>query len=231
MGTHGDFIRPKAAFMNPEFTLSLPAWQTFSGLTDMCAHIMERYFSASEDVPVTDEISLGILRAIRENALILLDNPDDSDARANIMWASTLAHNGLCGRGRVVDWASHGLEHALSAVKTDVTHGAGLAVIFPAWMRYVYRERPERFVQFGKGLFGLEPTGDTDADALAAIDALQAFFTGLGMPATLDEFGFTADDVDAIMDSLHRSKGDAFGSFKRLSMDDARAIYLSAFAK
>lgn len=231
VGTHGDFIRPKAAFMNPELTLSLPAWQTFSGIADMCAHIMERYFSASEDVPVTDEISLGLLRSIRSEALVLLDDPDDYDARANIMWASTLAHNGLCGRGRVEDWASHGLQHALSAVKTEVTHGAGLAVIFPAWMRHVYLERPERFVQFGKGLFGLEPTGDDKADALAAIDALQAFFTSLGMPATLDEFGFVRADVDAIVDSLHRSKGDAFGSFKRLTMDDARAIYLSAFAE
>ena len=228
-GLHSDLVRPRVAFMDPELTLTLPAWQTFSGITDMCAHIMERFFSASEDVPVTDEIALGLLRSIRACALRLLRDPSDYDARANIMWASTLAHNGLAGRGREEDWASHALEHELSALHTDVTHGAGLAVMFPAWMRYVCDARPERFVRFGRELFGIVPTGDDLADAQAAIDRLQEFFVSMGMPRTLADLGFVPDDVERMLPTLRQNKGDAFGSFKKLSIDDSRQIYLSAF--
>ncbi|MEE1274059.1 MAG: iron-containing alcohol dehydrogenase [Olegusella sp.] len=228
-GLHSDLVRPRVAFMDPELTLTLPAWQTFSGITDMCAHIMERFFSASEDVPVTDEIALGLLRSIRACALRLLRDPSDYDARANIMWASTLAHNGLAGRGREEDWASHALEHELSALHTDVTHGAGLAVMFPAWMRYVCDARPERFVRFGRELFGIVPTGDDLADAHAAIDRLQEFFVSMGMPRTLADLGFVPEDVEKMLPTLRQNKGEAFGSFKKLSIDDARQIYLSAF--
>ena len=224
-----DLIRARVAFMDPELTMSLPAWQTFAGVTDMCAHIMERFFSASEDVVSTDSIALALLRSVRAEALKLLRDPNDYDARANVMWLGTLAHNGLAGNGREEDWASHGLEHELSAVDAKVTHGAGLAVIFPAWMRYVCAERPERFVQFGREVFGLVATGDALADAHNAIDALQEFFVSLGMPRYLDEFGFTRTDVDKFLVGLHENKGDAFGSFKSLTMDDARAIYESAF--
>ena len=229
-GLHSDLVRPRVAFMNPELTMTLPAWQTFSGITDMCAHIMERFFSASEDVPVTDEIALALLRSIRSSALRLLRDPQDYDARANIMWASTLAHNGLAGRGREEDWASHALEHELSALHTDVTHGAGLAVVFPAWMRYVCDARPRRFVRFGHEVFGLVPTGDDLLDAHAAIDRLQEFFVSLGMPSTLDELGFVRADVEKMLPTLRQNKGEAFGSFKRLTIDDARQIYLTMFA-
>ncbi|MBE6479014.1 MAG: iron-containing alcohol dehydrogenase [Olsenella sp.] len=229
-GLHSDLVRPRVAFMDPELTMTLPAWQTFSGITDMCAHIMERFFSASEDVPVTDEIALALLRSIRSCALRLVGDPMDYEARANIMWASTLAHNGLAGRGRVEDWASHALEHELSALHTDVTHGAGLAVVFPAWMRYVCDARPERFARFGREVFGLVPTGDALVDARLAIDALQDFFTSLGMPRTLDDLGFAKDEVESLLVTLRQNKGEAFGSFKRLTIDDARKIYLSMFA-
>lgn len=226
---HGDFIRCKAAFMDPELTLSLPAWQTFAGITDMCVHIFERFFSQTGDVPVSDGIALSLLRSIRSAALVLLRDPSNYDARATIMWASTLAHNGICGVGRVEDWASHGMEHELSAAKPEVTHGAGLAVIVPAWMRFVYHENPQRFAQLGREVFGLGPTGSVEADAQAAIDAVQHFFCAIGMPRYLDEFGFTRDDVDALLPSLQLNKGATFGSFKRLSIEDARTIYLSAF--
>lgn len=227
---HGDFVRPRVAFMNPELTLSLPAWQTFSGITDMCAHIFERFFSATKDVPVSDGIALSLLRSIRSEANKLLANPADYDARASIMWASTLAHNGICAIGRSEDWASHGLEHELSAAKPTVTHGAGLAVIFPAWMRYVRKQNPARFALLGREVFGLAPTGDADADALAAIDQVQLFFTSLGMPRYLDEFGFTREDVDGLVESVAKTKGRRFGDFQKITPEDARAIYLSAFA-
>lgn len=224
-----DLIRARVAFMDPELTMSLPAWQTFAGVTDMCAHIMERFFSCSEDVISTDSIALALLRSVRAEALKLLRDPKDYDARANIMWLGTLAHNGLAGNGREEDWGSHGLEHELSAVDAKVTHGAGLAVIFPAWMRYVCGERPERFVQFGREVFGLIPTGDALEDARNAIDSLQEFFVSLGMPRYLDEFGFTRADIDKFLVGLRENQSETFGSFKRLTMDDARAIYESAF--
>lgn len=226
---HGDYIRCKAAFMNPSLTLSLPAWQTFAGITDMCVHIFERLFSQTGDVPVSDGISFSLLRSIRSAALVLLHDPSNYDARSTIMWASTLAHDGLCGVGRDEDWASHGMEHELSAAKPAVTHGAGLAVIVPAWMRYVYRERPERFAQLGREVFGISATGSTKEDALAAIDAVQDFFCTIGMPRYLNEFGFTRDDVDGLLPTLRMNKGDSFGSFKKISIEDARSIYLSAF--
>ncbi|MBP3884186.1 MAG: iron-containing alcohol dehydrogenase [Olsenella sp.] len=226
---HADFVRPRVAFMNPELTMSLPAWQTFSGICDMCAHIFERFFSASGDVPVTDGISLSVLRSIRTEAIRLRRDPSNYDARASIMWASTLAHNGLCGLGRTEDWASHALEHELSAAHPEITHGAGLAVVFPAWMRHVYEEKPNRFALLGKEMFGLVPTGNEKADALAAIDLVQDFFVSLGMPRYLDEFGLTPGDVDDLVESLVRTKGESFGNFKRLGAADARSIYLSAF--
>lgn len=228
-GIHGDLIRPRVAFMNPELTMSLPTWQTFSGVTDMCAHIFERFFSSTGDVPMTDNLALAALRTIRTEALHLVREPDSYDARATIMWASTLAHNGLFGVGRDEDWASHGLEHELSAAHPEITHGAGLAVMFPAWMRHVCHVNPARFVLLGREMFGLVPTGDDLADAMSAIDCVQEFFCALGMPRTLDEFGMDKSEVDGLVASIARNKGERFGSFMQLFGDDVRQIYLSAF--
>lgn len=228
---HADTIRPKVAFMNPELTMSLPAWQTAAGITDMCAHILERYFSDSGEVPVTDGIALSLLSSARCEALRLMRDPNDYEARANVMWIGTLAHCGLAGIGRHEDWASHGLEHELSALKPGVTHGAGLAVMFPAWMRHVYKANPRRFVRYGATVFGMVPTGDDELDALSAIDLTQDFFVSLGMPRYLDDLGFTPDDVEGMLPTLIINKGEPFGSFMRLTRDDAREIYLSAFRK
>ena len=178
----------------------------------------------------------------------VMENPEDYDARAEIMWVGTLAHNGLAGCGlgipglRDGDWTCHGLEHELSALDTKITHGAGLAVIFPAWMRYVWREHPERFLEFGSQVFGIEPV-DPEVDELdvevtpeqaveyaveATIDELQEFFVSLGMPRTLSEFGVTADDIEKMMPGLKINRGESFGSFMKLTLDDAREIYRSA---
>ena len=228
-GLHSDLVRCRAAFMNPELTLSLPAWQTFAGITDMMVHIIERLFSTTGDVPVTDGIAFSLLRSIHSAALTLLRDPNTYDARATVMWASTLAHNGLCGIGRTEDWSSHALEHELSAARPDVTHGAGLAVIVPAWLRHTYHMNPARVARLGREVFGVTETGSTAADALTAIDALQNFFCTMGMPRYLDEFGFTPADIDRFLTTLYQNKGDRFGSFKTLDADDARAIYLAAF--
>ncbi|MCH3968771.1 MAG: iron-containing alcohol dehydrogenase [Atopobiaceae bacterium] len=226
---HGDLIRPKVAFLDPELTLELPPYQTAAGITDICAHIFERFFSATGEVATTDGISLSLLRSVRAAAFRVMRDPHDYDARAQVMWAGTLAHDGLCSAGRAQDWASHGLEHELSAMRPEVTHGAGLAVIFPAWMRYCASEHPERLCELGREVFGLVPTGDAAADAASAIDATQDFFCSLGMPRYLDDLGFVPDDVERFLPGLAINKGTEFGSFRRLGAEDARRIYLSAF--
>ncbi|MGN0073474.1 MAG: iron-containing alcohol dehydrogenase [Coriobacteriales bacterium] len=253
-GMNSDAIRPAFAFMDPELTFSLPAYQTAAGATDMIAHICERWFSGVGAVPVTDNIAAGIIRAVMDAALILKNEPQDYDARATLMWASTLAHDGLCGAGRNLvyggragGWESHALEHELSAFDTSITHGAGLAVVMPAWMRYVWREDPQRFLDFGRLVFGIEPVTQEEhissiaafaapldpnrpvEDAVTAtIDALQDFFKEIGMPSTLGELGIREEDVDKLLPTLQQNKGEVFGAFKKLTMEDARKIYLSA---
>lgn len=237
-GLGNELFRPVISIMDPELTFTLPQYQTAAGVTDMIAHICERYFSGAPAVPVTDNIATGLIRAIMQAAQIVKDDPSNFDARANIMWAGTLAHNDLagCGRakgGRVGGWESHALEHALSAVNPKVAHGAGLAVIMPAWMRYVWREDQSRFASFAHEVFGIDPKDDSDAAieevALTAIDRLQDFFKSLGMPSTLGELGFTEAEVDKLVEIVIAAKGNPFGVFKPLSAEDAKAIYLSAF--
>ena len=250
-GLNTDLNRPVLAIMDPELTFTLPPYQTAAGVTDMIAHIMERFFSGQPAVDVTDNIACGMIRAVMGAAPRVMEDPKDYDARANIMWVGTLAHNGLAGLGLGVpggrdgDWTCHGLEHELSAFDPKITHGAGLAVIFPAWMRYVWREHPERFLAFGEQVFGIEPVDPADDDLSdideeitperavedaveATIDELQDFFVSLGMPRTLSEFGMTEDDIEKLMPGLSINRGELFGSFKKLTLDDARAIYRSA---
>lgn len=240
-GVNGDIFRPAVSVLDPELTFTLPPYQTAAGITDMIAHICERYFSGVGPVPVSDNICTGLIRAVMPAGTRAIEEPADYDARATIMWTSTLAHSDIAGCGRSLSpaaraggWESHGLEHEISAHNPAVTHGAGLAVIMPAWMRYVWREDPARFLSFAKDVFDIEPVDDTEeavADAVeATIDELQDYFASLGMPKTLDAFGAVPADVDAWIGTLEQNKGAEFGAFRRLTMDDARAIYLSAFA-
>lgn len=242
VGVNSDLFRPAVAVMDPELTFTLPAYQTAAGATDMIAHICERYFSGVGAVPVTDNIACGLIRAIMEAAERVQADPRDYDARANLMWAGTLAHNDLagCGRslspaGRAGGWESHALEHAMSALDPRVTHGAGLAVVLPAWMRFVWREDAQRFLSFAAGVFDIEPVDESDeavADAVeATIDELQDFFKRQGMPTTMDELGFAPADVDRLAATVAAAKGSVFGAFRKLSTEDVKAIYRSAFAK
>ena len=198
-GYASNYQRPKLAFMNPELTFTLPPFQTAAGITDMYCHLLERFFDDVGPVPITDGMNLSVMRTIRAEAPRVLAEPDNYDARANIMWAGMLCHQGLLGMGRHEDWATHGLEHELSAYDTTVTHGAGLACLFPAWMEYVYDANPARFAQYGHEVFGLASTGDVESDALSAIDEM--------------------------IPTLRENKGEPFGSFKKLTMEDAAEIY------
>ena len=217
--------RPKLAFMNPELTFTLPPFQTAAGLTDMFCHLLERFFDDVGAVPVTDNLCLSLMKTVRAEAPRVMVDPENYDARANVLWAGMLCHQGLAGVGRHEDWATHGLEHELSALYPEITHGAGLAVMFPAWMEFVYDANPARFAYNGREVFGLAPTGDVNADALSAIDETRSFFASLGMPITLAELDVEEDDIEKLIPTLKENKGEPFGSFKKLTMDDAREIY------
>ena len=229
-GYANDNHRPRYAFMNPELTFTLPPFQTAAGITDMFCHLLERFFDDVGAVPVTDNLNLSLMKTVRAEAPRVLVDPENYDARANIMWAGMLCHQGLAGVGRHEDWATHGLEHELSALDPSITHGAGLAVMFPAWMEYVCDANYARFAYYGREVFGLAPTGDLEADALSAIDETRMFFASLGMPTTLEELGVGEEDIERMIPTLRANKGEVFGSMKKLDMDDARAIYRLALA-
>lgn len=221
-------LRPVFAVMNPELTMTLPPYQTACGLADMLCHIQERYFSNTPGCEVTDSIAESIMRSIVELGPKVLEHPDSYDLRANVMWAGMLAHNGLCGVGKVEDWASHRLEHELSALY-DVAHGAGLAVIVPAWMAFVGRRNPSKVVSFAVRVMGVDPAGRTDAEVMAeGIERLRAFYSALGLPSGIRELTGREPDIDALVASLHSNMGDSLGGYVSLTMDDCRSIYTSA---
>ena len=216
-------LRPRFACLDPELTFTLPPYQTAAGIVDMMAHIFERYFSPSSDVQTTDRVAEGVLQAIIEEAPKVIARPDDYQARANIMWCGTLAHNGVCGCGRVEDWASHGLEHELSALY-GVTHGAGLAVVNPAWMTYMADRRPAKVAQMARRVFHISLADDREA-ALAGIAALKDFYRSIGMPVTLSELGIENPDFDLLVARVHENKGNPFGGYYKLGPADTAAIY------
>ena len=217
-------LRPKFAVMNPELTFTLPPYQTASGIADMMAHIMERYFTTTDEVETTDRVAEGVLKAIITEAPKVISEPENYNARANIMWAGTLAHNGVCGCGRREDWTSHGLEHELSAVY-GVTHGAGLVVVFPAWMTFMADHQPGKIAQFGHRVFDISPTGDDRADALEAVKRLKTFFSSIGLPVTLAGLGIENPDFPLLVKKFHEDKGLPFGPYFQLYPDDTEAVY------
>lgn len=216
-------LRPKFAIMNPELTFTLPAYQTASGIADMMAHIMERYFTRTQNVEITDRVSEGVLKAIIEEAPKVIAEPDNYQARANIMWSGTLAHNGICGTGRKEDWASHAIEHEISAMY-NVTHGAGLAVIFPAWMTYMAEHNPAKIAQFARRVFNVRDEKD-EAAAYEGIDCLKAFFGAIGLPVTFAQLGVSDPDIDEMVRRLHINKGEVIGGYMPLRAADTAEIY------
>lgn len=220
-----DVIRPKFAVLDPRLTCSLPAYQTASGAVDMMAHICERYFSNTPDVGLTDRLCEALLKTIVAAAPRAVADPDDYAARADLMWAGMLAHNNSCGVGREQDWASHQIEHELSAFY-DCAHGAGLAVVMPAWMEYVLPHDPMRFAQFAVNVLGCEMDfACPEYTAREGISRLRAFFRSLGMPTTLAEIGAKAEDIPAM--AAHRAEkpgGFPFGGFVKIGPEEMQAI-------
>ena len=220
-----DVIRPKFAVMNPRYTCTLPAYQTASGATDILAHILERYFTPTPDVVLTDYLCEGLMKTVLEAAPKALADPTAYAPRADLMWAGMLAHNELCGTGRVQDWASHQIEHELSAFY-DCAHGAGLAVILPAWMEFVMHHDIPRFARFAVQVMGCElDEAHPERTAQEGIARLRNFFRSLGMPVTLEEIGAKADDIPAMI--THRAMKPGafpFGGFAKIGPAEMETI-------
>ena len=225
-----DLCRPKFALMNPKLTYSLPQYQTESGCVDILMHTMERYFVNIETMEITDSISESLMQTVIYNARILMREPDNYTARAEIMWAGSLSHNGLtgCGTGGG-DWACHQLEHELGGLY-DVTHGAGLAAIWGSWARYVYDVNPERFAQFATNVFDIPCGLDFEKTARAGIEAMEDFFRSIKMPVSLHELGLDLDDQQIHELAFKCSYEDTrtIGVFKQLNMKDMEKIYTMA---
>lgn len=217
--------RPSFAIMNPELTFSLPPYQTACGAADIMAHVMERYFTDTNKVDFTDRLCEATLKTIIDNAPLALENPADYDARAEIMWASTIAHNNLLSTGRTGDWAAHQVEHELSGIN-DVAHGAGLAVMFPAWMRYVYKRQLNRYVQFAVRVWGVDQNfNDSERTALEGIERMEAFFVSLGLPVRLSQIGINETHFEEMIRKLYLGRGDTVGGVSKLKADDVRTIF------
>lgn len=224
-GYGSPLMRPTFAIMNPELTYTLPPYQTACGAADMMAHIMERYFTNTENVDLTDRLCEATLRTIINNVPKALKNPEDYAARAEIMWAGTIAHNGLLGTGRIEDWSSHNIEHELSGIY-DIAHGAGLAIVFPAWMKYVYKHNIKRFVQFAVRVWDVDLAFESEeAIALEGINRLAAFFKSIGLPISLADAGITEDRYEEMASKCTSSDAYTIGGFVKLNKQDIISIY------
>ena len=226
-GYSSDLCRPRFAIMNPELTATLPPYQTASGCADILMHTMERYFTPNGTMAITDSLAEGLMRTVMENAVILRDDPANYDARAEIMWAGSLSHNGLTGCGSDGgDWATHGLEHEMGGM-FDVTHGAGLAAVWGSWARYVYRDCLDRFVKFAVNVMGVENTGAPEDVALKGIEAMEDFYRSIQMPTCFSELGIapTQEQLSTMAHMFHIACGGKKGAAKVLQEADFLKIY------
>ncbi|SDB31575.1 hypothetical protein SAMN02910317_01584 [Ruminococcaceae bacterium FB2012] len=223
-GTGSDVLRPRFSIMNPELTQTLPSYQTACGATDIMAHVFERYFTNTTEVEITDRLCEAVLLTMVKETPRVIADPDNYDARANIMWAGTVAHTNIVGVGRDQDWNSHGIEHELSALY-DCAHGAGLAVIMPAWMEFVYKHNVMRFCQMATRVFGCQMNFESpETTALEGIRRFRSFLHGIGMPINFRELGAKEEDIPALVEKFGLGDGRTYG-FVRLSSDDIAEIY------
>lgn len=218
-------LRPKFAIMNPELTYTLPHYQTAAGVVDMLVHVFERYFTNAKNVELTDRLCEAVMKTIINNGRKVIKDPFNYDIRAEIMWASTIAHNGLLDTGRESDWASHRIEHELSGIY-DLTHGAGLAIISPAWMKYVYKHDLSRFVQFANRVWDIDMIGSQEDIAIEGINKMESFFKEIGMPTTLKDAGIIDNRFEEMAEKA--SGTGSVGFFVKLFKKDIIEIYKMA---
>ncbi|MBQ6751877.1 MAG: iron-containing alcohol dehydrogenase [Bacteroidaceae bacterium] len=231
LGYSNNISRPKFAIMNPVRTFTLPPYQTAAGVTDIMMHTMERYFNPDGDMTVTDVIAEALMRTMKECVFEVLKNPEDYRNRAQIMWAGSLAHNDVTGNRMNGDWATHQIEHELSAM-FDVTHGAGLAVVWPSWARFVMKENLSRFVRFAVNVMGVENDyTDPEGTALRGIAAMERFYHAIGMPNSIHELigrDITDEEIKEMARKCTRNNTITQGKFKVLCTEDIETIYRMA---
>lgn len=225
-----DYGRCRFAIMNPKLTYTLPQYQTQSGCADILMHTMERYFSGENTMELTDSISEALMRTVIKNALILMEEPENYEARAEIMWAGSLSHNGLTGCGTTGgDWSSHQLEHELGGM-FDVTHGAGLAAVWGSWARYVYKTSPKRFARFAVKVMGVPDYKEDDKTSLEGIKAMEQFYKSIGMPISVRELGIelTDEQIHELAYKCSFENTRTIGRFQVLDMEDMKNIFTMA---
>lgn len=224
-GAGSDVLRPIFSVLNPELTTTLPPYQTACGATDIMAHVFERYFTNTKDVEITDRLCEAVLLTMVKEVPKVMKDPSDYEARANIMWAGMVAHNNLVGVGREQDWSSHVIEHELSALY-DCAHGAGLAVIFPAWMKYVMHHDVNRFAQIAVRLWGCNMDFmDPENTAREGIKRFEEFLTSIGMPINFRELGAKEEDIELLASKIGLNENEAIGGFVKLNTKNIENIY------
>lgn len=223
-GAGSDLIRPAFSILNPALTCTLPAYQTACGATDIIAHVFERYFTNTTEVEITDRLCEAVISTMIKETPRVIADPNNYDARANIMWAGCVAHTNIVGVGREQDWNSHGIEHELSGLY-DVAHGAGLAVIMPAWMEFVMSHNVMRFAQMATRIFGLPMNFENpEATAKEGIRAFRRFLREIGMPINFEELGAKEEDIPVLVEKFGLNGGKT-GGFVALSSEDITSIY------
>ena len=226
-GLHSDLIRPHFAIMNPELTYTLPEYQTMSGCTDILMHTMERYFSHEMDTDLVDGMAESLLKSVMRAAKVLLKNSKDYNARAEVLWAGSLSHNGLTGCGRAGDWACHQLEHELGGM-FDVAHGAGLAAVWGSWARYVYKDDVARFAKFAVNVMGIAyDYADPEKTVLEGIEAMENFFRTIHMPVSIRELGveLTDEQIKELAYKCTYMDQRTIGGIRKLGKEDIARIY------
>lgn len=229
-GANYDLCRPKFAIMNPELTYTLPKYQTSCGSTDILMHTMERYFTQVSNVELTDRMSEGLMKTVINNTLILMREPENYDARAEVMWAGSLSHNGLTGTGRMPDFATHQLEHELGGM-FDVAHGAGLAALWGSWARYVYKANVSKFTQFAVNVLGCDMDfQNPENTALAGIEKMEEFYRKIEMPTSIKEMGIevTDEQIEEMAYKCSFFDKRKIGQFVKLNKQDMIEIYKMA---
>ena len=225
-GCNSDVCRAKFAIMDPTYTFTLPPYQSSCGTVDIIMHTLERFFHSGYGISLTDNLAAALIKTVMVSGKKVLENPEDYEARASIMWASSISHNGLMqvGNENRGDWSCHQIEHELSGM-FDVAHGAGLSVVFPAWARYIYKAHAERFAKLGNLVFGLE--GDNEKVALETIEKFEEFFSSINMPVHLSEMNITLDEetMEKLLDKLTNNNTRTLGIFHNLKREDMKKIY------
>ena len=228
-GITSETVRPLVAFLNPENTFTVSKFQTGCGIVDIMMHTLERYVTGQDECDLSERIAEALLVSVREAGRVAIAHPDNYEARATLMWASSLSHNDLTGCGKIRKFPVHKLEHPVSALHDSISHGAGLSVLFPAWAQFVMKYDIPKFAQLANRVWDCPMDFDhPERTALAGIEAMKRYFTEIGMPTHMSELGLTPDEYDAIIDLTTKGGTRPVKSYIDLGPDEIRAIYALA---